>query len=82
MIEYGKITKREEINIASGIHSAPVVIYEQSVRVTNDLDVDALYHSLMDDMRCQKLTNPGVQIEQYPDSGKIKRVVKCWTEVV
>ncbi|HJQ07985.1 MAG TPA: hypothetical protein VJ836_00725 [Candidatus Saccharimonadales bacterium] len=81
MMQYGKITRLEEINVTKGIHSKPVVIYSQSIFVSNDLEPRTIFNGLMEDMRSGKLTNPGIQLEVYPDTGKIKRVVKSWTEL-
>lgn len=80
-MRYGKIVRQTEINIINGDEIPLAAIYHQSIFLSDDDQPIVIFEQLMTDMRAKKLSNPGIQVELYPDTGKIKRVVKSWTEV-
>lgn len=79
-MKYGIVST--QVRMIAGKVVGQVVIYTESVQVSNDIQAAELFYELLEQLKQGKLKNPGIQVEQYPDTGKIKRVVKSWTEVI
>jgi hypothetical protein len=57
------------------------VVHEESLPIHTDIEAAEIFFNMLEAYKRGELINPGIQVEVYPDTNKIKRVVKCWTEV-
>lgn len=78
-MNYGTVSS--QTRIIGGKAVEQLVIYTESVTVHTDIEAAEQFYALLEDFKQGKLINPGIQVEVYPDTGRIKRVVKSWTEV-
>lgn len=77
MMEYGTITKQTKLIAGKEISS--MTTFTQSVRTTTDDEVKSAFESMINDWKLGKIHNPSLQIEEYSDTGKIKRIIKSWS---
>jgi hypothetical protein len=80
-MDYGDIEEIRTHKVLGGLATHPIVIFRQSISVRTDSQVIILFNDLLERFKRGELINPGIQVEVYSDTGKIKRVVKSWTEV-
>ncbi len=78
-MNYGTISIRT-IMIAGKV-ARTLTVYDESVPVHSDVEAAEIFYGMLEQLKQGKLINPGIQVEVYPDTGRIKRVVKSWTEV-
>jgi hypothetical protein len=78
-MNYGTISVRT-IMVAGKV-ARTMTEYTESIPVHSEVEVAEMLYNMLEDYKRGKLINPGIQVEVYPDTRKIKRVVKSWTEV-
>lgn len=78
-MNYGTISVRT-VMIAGKV-ARHYVTYDESIPVHDDIEAAEVWYDMLEQLKRGELINPGIQLEQYPDTGRIKRVVKSWTEV-
>lgn len=79
-MQYG--TRIELTQMIGGTVAKRTITYTESVRISSDTEALAVFTAMLEQFSRGELTNPGIQLEVYPDSGKVKRVVKSWSETV
>lgn len=78
-MNYGTVSS--QTRIIGGKAVEQLVIYTESVTVHTDIEAAESWYDMLEQRKNGKLKNPSIQLEEYPDTGRIKRVVKSWTEV-
>lgn len=78
-MNYGTISIKTII--IAGKATKKFVIHDESIPVHSDVEAAEIFFNMLEQYKRGELINPGIQVEVYPDTGKIKRVVKSWTEV-
>jgi hypothetical protein len=78
-MNYGTISVKT-ILIAGKV-TRSFVLHDESLPVHSEVEAAELFYDMLEQLKQGKLINPGIQVEVYPDTGRIKRVVKSWTEV-
>lgn len=53
----------------------------ESIEVRDEVEAAEIFYELLEQYKQGKLINPGVQVEVHPQTRRIRRVVKSWTEV-
>lgn len=78
-MNYGTISVRTIMSAGKVVQT--LTVYDESVPVHSDIEAAEVFYEMLEQLKQGKLINPGIQVEVYPDTGRIKRVVKSWTEV-
>jgi hypothetical protein len=77
MIEYGEVSQVKQY--IGGVAVRSVVTYIQSVRVDTDSEAVEAFRKLLEQRSRGEVHEPGVTLEEYADTGKVKRIVKKWS---
>ena len=78
-MNYGTISVKT-IMIAGRV-TRSYVVHDESLPIHTELEAAEVFYEMLEQLKQGKLINPGIQVEVYPDTGRIKRVVKSWTEI-
>lgn len=77
MIEYGTVVKKTQYQAGREINV--MTTFTQSVKVSSNEDVIQMFEELLNKRSQGELHNPGISIEEYTDTGDIKRIIKSWS---
>lgn len=56
-----------------------MTVFTQSVTVHSDDEVIEVFKTLLMQRSNGDLHNPSISVEEYADTGKLKRIVKSWS---
>lgn len=77
MIEYGSVNRHQQY--ANGKLIQDKLVYTQSVRIQSDDDVIEIMRALLEQRSRGDVHNPSISLEEYADTGKLKRLIKQWS---
>lgn len=77
MIDYGTVSKQRRFQAGQEVSSMTIIT--QSVTVHTDDEVLEVFKSLLELRRKGEVHNPSISLEEYMDTGKLKRIVKSWS---
>jgi hypothetical protein len=78
-VNYGTISVKTIMIAGKIAHS--LIIHDESLEVRDEIEAAEVFYGLLEQLKHGELINPGVQVEVDPNTRRIRRVVKSWTEV-
>jgi len=77
MIDYGSVTKKAQYQAGKQISS--MTVFTQSITVHSDDEVLEVFKDLLALRSSGSVHNPSISLEEYTDTGKLKRIIKSWS---
>lgn len=77
MIDYGTVSKQSRFQAGQQVSS--MIVITQSVSVHSDDEVLEVFKDLLKLRSKGDVHNPSITLEEYTDTGKLKRIVKSWS---
>lgn len=78
-MNYGTISVKTIL--VAGKVTRSFVTHDESLPIHTEIEAAEVFYEMLEQLKQGKLIDPAIRVEVYPDTGRIKRVVKSWTEV-